>query len=80
MHGLESAILATFAKGQLILKCLFVDFDFFQKTNKNTSQSSKNEFISSFFGRIHGLTICFWNQLTFTITIRKCLFFYVKIF
>ena len=27
-------------------------FNFFQKTNKNTSHSSKKEFIRSFFGRI----------------------------
>ena len=32
---------------------------FFQKTDKNTSHTSKNEFIRSFFGRILGLTICF---------------------
>ena len=48
-------------KGQIISKCLFGVFNFFQKTNKNTSHSSKNEFIRSFFGRIHGLTICFRN-------------------
>ena len=48
-------------KGQLISKYLFVDFNFFQKTNENTSCSSKNEFICSFFGRIHDLTICFRN-------------------
>ena len=38
----------TLTKGQLISKCLFVDFNFFQKTNKNTLHSSKNEFIHSF--------------------------------
>ena len=54
------------AKGQLISKCLFCVFNFFQKTNKNTSQSSKNEFVCSFFGRINGLTICFRNYLTFS--------------
>ena len=48
-------------KGQLILKCLFGVFNFFQKTDKNTSHSSENEFTRSFFGRIHGLIICFWN-------------------
>ena len=32
-------------KGQLISKCLFGDFNFFQKTNENPSHSSKNEFI-----------------------------------
>ena len=48
-------------KGQLISKCIFVDFNFFQKTNENTLHSSKNEFIHSFFGKIHGLTVCFQN-------------------
>ena len=52
-------------KGQLISKCLFGVFKFFQKTNKNSSHSSKNEFIHLFFGRIHDLLICFRNQLTF---------------
>ena len=51
----------TFLKGQLISKCLLGVFNFFQKTNENTWHSSKNEFIHSFFGRIHGLTICFRN-------------------
>ena len=49
------------AKGQIISKCLFGVFNFFQKMNENTSYSSKNEFIHSFFGRIHGLTVCFRN-------------------
>ena len=49
------------SKGQIISKCLFGVFNFFQKTNENTSHSSKNEFIHSFFGRIHGLTVCFRN-------------------
>ena len=53
-------------KGQLISKYIFDVFNFFQKTNENTSHSSKNEFICSFFGRIHGLTICFRNYLTFS--------------
>ena len=48
-------------KGQVISKGFFGVFNFFQKTNENTSHSSKNEFIRSFFGRIHGLTICFRN-------------------
>ena len=47
-------------KGQIIKKCLFGVFNFFQKTNE-MSHSSKNEFICSFFGRIHDLTICFRN-------------------
>ena len=52
-------------KGQIISKCLFGVFNFFKKTNENSSHTSKNEFIRSFFGRIHGLTICFRNELTF---------------
>ena len=35
--------------GQIISKRLFGGFNFFQKTNENTSHSSKNEFICSFF-------------------------------
>ena len=37
-------------KGQLISKRFFGVVDFLQKTNKNMSYSSKNEFIRSFFG------------------------------
>ena len=48
-------------KGQIISKCLFGVFNFFQKTNENTSNSSKNELICSFFEGIHSLTICFRN-------------------
>ena len=51
---------AAVVKGQIILKCLFGVFNFFQKMNENTSHTSKNEFILLFFGRIHDLTICFW--------------------
>ena len=36
------------SKGQLISKCLLAVFNFFQKTNKNMSHSSKNKFIRSF--------------------------------
>ena len=36
-------------KGQIISKCLFGVFNFFQKTNENISHTSKNEFIHSFF-------------------------------
>ena len=39
-------------KGQLISKCIFGVFNFFQKMNKNTSHNSKNKLICSFFGRI----------------------------
>ena len=58
-HNLKTT--GTTGKGQLISKCLFGGFNFFQKMNKNTSHSSKNEFIRSFFGRIHGLTVFFRN-------------------
>ena len=37
-------------------------FNLFQKMNKKTSNSSKNEFIHLVFGRIHGLIICFRNS------------------
>ena len=36
-------------KGQLISKWFFGVIDFLQKTNKNNSHTSKNEFIRSFF-------------------------------
>ena len=36
------------AKGQIISKCLFRVFNFFQKTNDNKLHSSKNELISYF--------------------------------
>ena len=45
----------TLSKGQLISKCLFGVFTFFQKTNENKSTSSKVEFVRSFFGRNVGL-------------------------
>ena len=48
-----------FVKGQIISKRFFPGRGFFQKTNENTSHTSKNEFIRSFFGRILGLTMCF---------------------
>ena len=35
-------------KGQLISKCLFGVFTFFQKRNKNKSTNSKVEFVRSF--------------------------------
>ena len=35
-------------KGQLISKCLFGVFTFFQKTNENKSTSSKVKFVCSF--------------------------------
>ena len=39
-------------KGQLISKCLFVDFNFFQKTNKNTSQSDDHVTVFSLLGDV----------------------------
>ena len=36
--------LATFAKGQLILKCLFGVFTFFQKTNENKACINSTQF------------------------------------
>ena len=52
-------------KGQIISKRFFSGQGFFQKRNENMSHTSKNEFIHSFFGRIHGLIICFRNEPTF---------------
>ena len=37
-------------KGQLVSKCLFGVFPFFQETNENKPTSSKVEFVCSFFG------------------------------
>ena len=48
-------------KGQIISKRFFSGRGFAQKTNENTSHTSKNEFIRSFFGRILGLTVSFRN-------------------
>jgi hypothetical protein len=59
------------SKGQLMSKCLFGDFNFFQKTNENTSHSSKSEFVHSFFGRIRGYKKLFRNFLTFR-NVQKC--------
>ena len=50
-------------KGQIISKCLFGVLNFFQKTNENSSHTSKNKFIHLFFGIIHSLTICFPNMV-----------------
>ena len=65
LNDLRLALFWIHTKGQVISKGFFGVFNFFQKTNKNTPHSSKNEFICSFFGRIHVLTICFRNYLTF---------------
>ena len=53
------------SKGQLISKCLFGVFTFFQKTIKKKSTSSKVEFVRSFFGRNVGLKQSFRICLTF---------------
>ena len=55
-----------YPKGQLISKCL----QFLPKNERKQVDlrylSSKVEFIRSFFGRLHGLTICFRVLLTFS--------------
>ena len=43
-------------KGQIILKGLFDILELSHKTNKQIRFSSKNKFISSFFGRIQRIT------------------------
>ena len=45
-------LLSGVAKGQLISKRFLEVVDFLKKTNENTSHTSKNELIRSFFGRI----------------------------
>ena len=64
----------TIFKGQLISKCLFGVFTFFQKTNENKSTSSKVEFVRSFFGRNVGLKKSFRICLTFR-PWRPCVYF-----
>ena len=59
--GIELVLVELLCKGQLISKTNLSSHGFFQKTNENMLHSSKNEFICSFFGRNHGLTICFRN-------------------
>ena len=56
---LPRALLAFLTKGQIILKRLFCVFNFFQKMNKNTSHTSKNEFICSFLGESEDTKSCF---------------------
>ena len=53
-------------KGQLISKCLFGVFSFFQKPIENKSTSSKVEFDHSFFGRNVSLKKSFQIFLTFS--------------
>ena len=53
------------SKDQLISKCLFGVFTFFQKTDENKSTSSNVEFVHSFFGRNVGLKESFRICLTF---------------
>ena len=43
------------AKGQLISKCIFGVFTFFQKKTENKSTSSKVNFVCSFFWKKHRL-------------------------
>ena len=52
-------------KGQLILKRFFEVVDFLQKTIKNKSHTSKNEFFRSFFGGNWWPQKPFRNYLTF---------------
>ena len=52
-------------KGQLISKCLFGVFTFFQKTNENKLTSSKVGYVRSFFERIVGLKKTLRLCLTF---------------
>ena len=54
-------------KGQIISKCLFSVFTFFQKTKENNSMSSKVEFVCSLFGRNVSLKKSFLICLTFSI-------------
>ena len=54
-------------KGQLISKCIFGIFTFFQKTNENKSTSSKVEFVRLFFGWNVDLKKLFRIYLTFII-------------
>jgi hypothetical protein len=63
---LQFHVFSSHVKGQLISKCLFGVFNFLQKTNENKSQSSKIEFVRSFFGGNLGLKKSFWFCLTFT--------------
>ena len=64
--GIAASICSCTTNGQLILKCLFGVFTFFQKTNENKSTSSKVEFVRSFFRRNVGLKKSFRICLTFT--------------
>ena len=49
------SFLSATGKSQLISKCLFGVFTFFQIMNENKLTSSKVEFVRSFFGRNIGL-------------------------
>ena len=57
-------------KGRLISKAYCQGRGFSQKTNENTSHTSKNEFIRSFFGRILGQKKTFRDYLTFRSSIN----------
>ena len=47
--SVAESICTHYSKGQIISKCFFSGRGFFQKTNENTSHTSKNEFIRSVF-------------------------------
>ena len=55
LNGDQNHIFIISPNGQLISKCLFGVFTFFQETNENKSTSSEVEFVRSFFGRNFGL-------------------------
>ena len=66
---LEEHIFFPCIKGQIISKCFFVVFNFFQKRNENKSTWGiivvNSNSIVLFFWRIQGMTICFRFLLTF---------------
>ena len=61
-------------KGQLISKCLFGVFTFFQETNGNKVTSSKVQFVHSFFGRNVSLKKSFRICLTFKLNFFNTFF------
>ena len=50
IDNMHLAIKYESTNGQIISKCLFCVFNFFQKTKKDMSHGSKNQFICSLFG------------------------------
>ena len=77
-HFLKRFSIRPESEGQLISKCTFGVFTFFQKTNKNKSTSSRVEFVHSFFGRNVGLKKSFRICLTFRNRIRYIIFLCLK--